>query len=236
MVSHVGQQPLPVISTLRVDFVPQREMAIRKWYSGSSHWFYHRRALPGDFDFSRRLFQLIDPQLRAVCRLLHRHGIHTTPSCQGHFHERAHFKQIWDSLQRDEELIRAEGLEVRDSTDGRPFLFRASTYELPWEQFDSFYDQAAAEQTRGYLGVLLPRHRHDIVCELHNRPFDTERVSIRFDGQLSCLLNASVFGIVAHPSDGDDGHLLWTKVAEYFYGLLSQRRPSQSFVTSRLAP
>jgi len=221
VVSHATNQAVPVISTLRADLVPHREMAIRKWYAASSRWYYHRRALPGEHDCSRRFYQLIDPQLRGICRLLHRHGVHTTPSCEGHFHGHDHFDAIWRALEREEHLIREPGVLVRDSESGREFIFRACTYELPWPSFDAFYSQAAVQQTEGYLGIILPRHHHAMVCELHNHQLRQERAWIRFDGQLSCLLGASVFAVTVQPRDPAERDRLWLRVGEYLRDIVN---------------
>lgn len=222
MVILADHQVLPIISTLRADLVSHREMAIRKWYAGSSNWYYHRRALPGEYDCSRRFYQLIDPQLRGLCRLLHRYGIHTTPSCQGHFYGRDYFERIWDALVRERDLIQTTGLKVRESSEGREFLFRACTYELPWPNFNEFYSLASTTQTQGYLGILLPREQHALVCELHNHPFHTERAAIHFDGDLSCLLGGSVFGVTVQPRDPAERDRLWQSVVEYLHAILSR--------------
>jgi hypothetical protein len=234
VVTLANDQDIPVISTLRADLVPQREMAIRKWYSASSCWYYHRRALPGEHESSRRFYQLVDPQLRNICRLLHRNGIHTTPSCQGHFHDREHYQKIWESLEREEQLIRAQGVVVRDSGGGREFVFRACTYELPWPNFEQYYSLVAVEQTQGFLGILLPRNRHAVVCELHNRPFRAKRAWIRFDGELSCLLGASVFGATVQPHDPNDRDRLWEAVGDYLHEILHTADASEHLASARI--
>jgi len=222
--------PLPTISTLHAEIVPHREMAIRRWYSASTLWYYHRRAFPGEYECTRRFYQLIDPELRELCRLLHDAGLHTTPSCQGHFHGRSHFEEVWDELERESRLIQSVGLSVKDAESGRDFLFRASTFELPWSQFAGFYRDAATHQSEGYLGILLPHDRHRVVCALHNQPFRMKNAWIRFDGELSCLLDRSLFGVTVKPRDPNERAELWLEVTRYWRGLLREESRTSASV------
>lgn len=226
---------VPTISTLRADLVPNRELAIRKWYSASPLWHYHQRGFPGDFRCDRALYQRIDPELRPICRLLHKAGIATTPSCQGHFHDRHHFQGVWDALEREESLIRSRGLIVQDSTTGREYLFRAGTYQLPWSSFPQFYEQVALQQSEGCLGILVPRDRVSVVCQMHNRPFRTGRAFIRFDGDLSCILGGSLFAATVQSRDPGDCTAQWKAVADYLREVVNATPERRRNVLSRVA-
>src|SRR5205823_11712163 len=93
---------------------------------------------------SQKFYELVDPELRDLCRLLHDAGIATTPSCQGHSYPRERFERIWDSLTTEEPQIRGEGLVVKDSENQRKYLFRDAGYNVPWQSFGHFYDEASA--------------------------------------------------------------------------------------------
>lgn len=212
----------PIITTLRADIVPHREMAIRKWYTASRLWYYHRRSMPSELQITEQLYQMIDPDLQDLCRLLHEHDIRTTPSCQGHFYDREYFREVWDELEREESAIQSEGLPIVDSESGREFTFRAETFELPWLCFEDFFAEASARQTQGYLGILLPRNRHGLVCQLHNHPYRTQRAWIRFDGELSCALGGSLFGITVQSHNPGERMQLWRNVKEYMQTILAE--------------
>ena len=195
-------------------------MAIRKWYSASPLWHFHRRAFPGEIETSRRFYHAVDPDLLELCRLLHREGIHTTPSCQGHFHSRSHFEEVWEELRREQRLIQTVGLPVTDSESGREFLFRASKFELPWATFDEFHQQASSRQREGFLGILLPRDRHALVSKLHRHPFRSRRAFIAFDGGLSCLLGGSLFYATVLANDPEECSRSWRAITEHVKSLL----------------
>src|SRR5437667_5783792 len=146
----------PTIDGLRADIVPHHQWAISKWYYANPLWYYHRRRTDEEIVTDRKFYQLVDPELRQICHLLNEAGLHTTPSCQGHFYEKQRFEHVWETLTREQSLIRADGLIVKDSETDHEFLFRRPNYSFPWKHFDDFYKQAAAHQGIGYLGVLVP--------------------------------------------------------------------------------
>ncbi|MCI0677190.1 MAG: hypothetical protein L0Y42_15620 [Phycisphaerales bacterium] len=205
----------PIITSLRADIVPHREFAGRKWFYANPLWYYHRRGQTGEINPSRKFYKLVDPELRELCHLLHDAGVHTTPSCQGHFYGRDHFKEIWHELEREQSLIQTSGLTVKDSETDSPFLFRTPTYQLPWPSFEDFYVQAASHQNIGYLGILVPHHLHTLRCRLHNDPYRTEFASICFDGELSCVLGGSLFNIFVHARYPEERHELWSLITDY---------------------
>ncbi|MFP4224134.1 MAG: hypothetical protein ACOCTI_04335 [Phycisphaeraceae bacterium] len=136
--------------------VPHWKFAATRWFRGPGQWHYHRPGLPGKASRSPRFYEQIDRDLRPLCRLIHRAGLETTPSCQGHFYPRMHFQRLWQDLRRDQELIRREGLRVRDVATDRVWIFQDPDYLLPWAEDGSFWRDASRQQGVGYLGILLP--------------------------------------------------------------------------------
>ena len=113
----------------------------------------------------------MDQSLRDVCRKLHRAGLGTLPSCEGHFHDDAYFRHLWEHLQREQDEIRSRGLVVADSETNQPFVFRNHDYRLPWASFPAFLSEISQTQSGGYLGVELhPIHRH-VARELNRHPY-----------------------------------------------------------------
>src|SRR5438067_13857656 len=130
---------LPKISGLRAGLVPHHEWAISRWFYANPIWYYHRRSAAHEICASGRFYQLVDPDLRDVCRLLNDAGIRTTPSCQGHSYPRERFETIWAELKREEEPARGPGLVVKDCENDQPYLFRDPDYLVPSASFEDFY-------------------------------------------------------------------------------------------------
>src|SRR5690242_14472195 len=102
------------ISDLSAGLLPHRQWAISRWFYANPIWYYHRRSSVHEIRLGGRFYQLIDPALRDVCRLLNDAGARTMPSCEGHSYPRERFEQIWEELRREEPLIRGHGLVVKD--------------------------------------------------------------------------------------------------------------------------
>jgi hypothetical protein len=181
-----------LITDLNVDFLPHRRWAISKWFYSNPLWYYHRPGTDERIVLNRRFYQLVDPDLRDLCRLLNERGLHTTPSCQGHFYLRDRFERIWGELRREQVAIASDGLVVKDSETDQPYLFRRADYCLPWADFDTYYAQAAEHQGTGYLGILLPPEGpplHDQLCDtagqgLHYQVESDRRTGARLGGIL----------------------------------------------------
>src|ERR1051326_6919725 len=86
---------LPAIAALDAGLVALRQFPLRKWYYASPLWYYHRPAAEHVLKRDPRFFELVDPLLRELCRIVFDAGCCTTPSCEGHFYARARFEKIW---------------------------------------------------------------------------------------------------------------------------------------------
>jgi hypothetical protein len=203
------------ITGLSAQVIPQREFPTRRWFYADPLWYYHGSAGPrppsGDV-----VFDLIDPELRDICRLLLDAGLRTTPSCQGHFYPRDHFERVWCELNREAAAIRKDGLCVRDSETDRPFLFRYPVYDLPWPDFETFWREAGAEQHKGYLGVLVPSDHEDVRNALANAPYAGRCGWMIEDAEAGQQLGAVLFSIFVAPVSPRDRAAEWAGVARYF--------------------
>ena len=121
---------------LEAGIIPLRTFPLHKWYYAKSLWFYHAPASEHRLIADPTFFELVDPQLRELCRCLLSAGLHTTPSCQGHFHSRERFRRVWDELAYEADRIRSNGLVVRDSETEAAFAFSAPDYRLAWPDFE----------------------------------------------------------------------------------------------------
>jgi|SRR5579884_612880 len=209
-----------VLTDLRADLVPHRRWAVSRWFYANPIWYYHRPTADHEIDTRGRFYQLVDPDLRELCRLLNDHGIQTTPSCQGHSYPRERFERIWDQLNREEGAIRGQGLEVKDSENQQPFLFRNPDYDLPWSSFEEFYDQATAHQNIGYLGLLIPPGRDEFIRRLEREKYQSVSTSIGRDDDLGRRLRHVVFEIVVEALDPQARSIEWVNVTEYLRGQL----------------
>ena len=141
-------------------------------------------------------------------------GLHTTPSCQGHFHGRSYFEARWEELQREAAAIRGAGLGVIDAETGARYRFRDAGYRLPWLSFESFRARSMRHQRTGYLGVLLPAGQHTLLSRL--------RAASRQDTTLHLATKHLPYGgvrllhIQIRPHDPEDGSRQWQRVQALF--------------------
>jgi hypothetical protein len=144
-----------LVSDLLVELASGDDFAARQWFYATPDWYYHRPRHQTLLRPTHDFYQLVDPDLRPICQFLHRKGLVTTPSCQGHFHSAAHLRHVYAELRAQEHAIRNGGQLVRDSENQSPALFRNPHYQLPWPTFEAFRDQVAPSQQHGTLGILV---------------------------------------------------------------------------------
>ncbi len=210
------------ITGLRADIVPHREFAIRRWFYAHPLWYYHRLADEHHLNTDPKFYQLVDPELRALCHLLLDAGLQTTPSCQGHFYPRDRFEHIWEELLREKRRIREGGLEVRDSESDRRYLFLDEAYQLPWQTFDDFFAEANPHQNKGYIGVRIPHERVEILGRLRSEPYAGVCGRIEPDAELSAMFDGDVFNIHVDPPSLLERDGEWQAITDYMRSILRQ--------------
>ena len=211
-----------VITGLRANLVPYSEFALHKWFYSSPLWYYHQPGTTHGIRANPKFYRLVDPDLRELCRILLEAGLHTTPSCQGHFYPRERFERIWDELQREARLITGEGLKVKDSETDRTHLFRDPGYQLPWSGFREFYREASSQQSHGYLGVMVPADS-PVLDRLRSEPYSSLRGRILYDDELTALLRMPLFNIYVDPSTPEERSREWMAITRYLKSILSEQ-------------
>jgi hypothetical protein len=210
-----------LITGLRAGIVDHRKWPISKWYYANSLWYYHRRRGDDEIVTNWKFYQLVDPDLRHICHLLNQAGLGTTPSCQGHFYEQQRFEHIWQVLTRERDLIRGDGLIVKDSETDRERLFKQSDYALEWRDFGAFFAEAAGHQGTGYLGVLVPREREDTV-DLFREGYRTPASEVREEPDLGRILGGFMFSMYVRTNGSAERSEEWRKLTEWVRDLLKR--------------
>ena len=145
-------------------------------------------------------------------RTLHKHGITTTPSCSGHHISERDLLKIYESLKKDEQLIRTEGLTFTDVATLKQYYYFSKNYTLPWNR-NSFLEQVALYQQKGVLGLRLGSRRKikEAICQLK-----IEGVTVENMGAIVLIL----------VDDGNAGNNknIWAKVTRHITGILSTKK------------
>jgi hypothetical protein len=203
------------ISGLKADIVPHRQWPVSKWFYANELWYYHRLGTDEEILTGRKFYQLVDDDLRELCYVLIEAGLHTTPSCQGHFYNRQRFEKIWEELLREGQAIRGAGLKMTDSETQKEYLFAEADYRLPWERFEQFYDQAGAQQGIGYIGVIVPADREDLRERIEGVSYCDAKSEITYDRILSRILRGHVFNIFVRSSGPEERGRIWKYITDW---------------------
>ena len=217
---------MTVIRGLRADLIPTHDWPLRQWFQGDCRYYHGpRRQLPplGDPKF----YRLLDPDLRPLCRLLIEAGLRTTPSCQGHFHPTHRFRRTWDQLHRERNAISGRGLVVRDAEAGQEYLFRDPAYRIPWPDFASFCAQSSADQNSGYLGILIPPDRRDILDPLRQISGRWHYLSLALDTRRQ-IFGMELFQIQVRTPDPATQSSIWRIATNLVRQALLSAAPAQS--------
>ncbi len=215
-----------MVSNLAAGLVPLNEFPLRRWYyvetaAGRPRWYYHARALEHRLRDGPRFYELIDPPLRELCRIVLRAGLFTTPSCAGHFHLPEHYRAVWSDLWRDAAAVRAAGLVVTDSENGAGWAFRNAAYELPWRDCDAFCEEVMAHQNEGYIGVIVPAERRQAAARLQAWDVANPAVRIVFENELSRLFDQQTFGVYTWTRTPTERDAVWAEVTARLRRLLA---------------
>ena len=227
-----GMRPSPVTG-LRADLVPHRQWGLCRWFYASDLWYYHRPGVAHEVRPDGKFYRLVDPDLRDLCRLLNEAGIRTTPSCQGHSYPRERFEHIWSELEKQQPLIRGDGLVVKDCENDLPYVFREMSYRIPWPSFDAFYDEAGAHQNLGYLGVLVPHHLPGIAQRLSDDHYTTRFTKLSADEDLSQIFGLPVFEVLVNAMDPQSRWAEWKAFTCYIHEII--RRTETDAVVGMLS-
>jgi hypothetical protein len=218
--------PIRSVSALRADLVPHHEWASRRWFYANPIWYYHRQSTGHEIRTGHRFYDLVDPKLREVCRLLSRAGLGTTPSCQGHSYPRERFEQIWTELNREARAIHGDGLVVRDCESDAPYLFRQPDWHVPWSSFDTFYREAAAHQNEGYLGIIVPQNQPALEERFQREPYRTRWSILALERCPPAAVPGSLFGLRVNAIDESVRDREWEGFTHYIRALLESRSVS----------
>ena len=211
---------LPPVAGLESGIIPQRTFPLRRWYYANPLWYYHAPAIEHRLRADPKFFELVDPQLRELCRCLLAAGLHTTPSCQGHFHPRRRFERVWDELLREAELIRSGGLVVRDSESDQAFSFCEPDYRLAWPDFTSFHEQAGRQQTHGYIGFAIPNARPELAARFREPRSLLEGAQIEPDAELEGIFERPFVSIHVKSRSREARDASWAAVTAHVKALL----------------
>ncbi|MGE0080074.1 MAG: hypothetical protein AB7U81_02120 [Thiohalomonadaceae bacterium] len=204
------------LTGLEAGIVPHRTWFRRQWFQGEGTRYYHRpRPLAASFAPDADFYERVDPLLRDICRHLHGRGLRTAPSCEGHFHGRAHFERLWDELQREARAITGAGLIVRDAENGRSHLFRDPRYRLPWQRFEQFFGESIVHQAWGYLGIIIPRQQGARHARLRAALREMDDAQCAFEPDATGPRDAWLLHVLVQPRDPADAARRWRGVAEW---------------------
>lgn len=209
-----------VVSGLDPGLAPLREWPLRKWYYADPLWYYHAPARTHRLSDDPKFYELVDPPLRELVRVVRAAGLATTPSCSGHFYTKGRFARIWENLERDAAAIRGAGLVLRDSETDACHLFRDAAYALPWASFAAYFEEVDRLQRGGYIGIVLPATATGLAERLRRDAFTTSLAAVRYDAELSGILGQPLFGVYVNPPALAQRETAWAAVTGYFEWVL----------------
>lgn len=131
---------------LHADFLPPDMSQLVRWWvpvRTGKNWFYYTTSetLPPGVTNTPLIY--VDPYLRPIVTALNDAGLPTFASCQGHFWTWEEFVVLYEQLVCDRDLIRGEGLLVRDLISDEVVMHQDAAYSLPsrekmWSDLKSF--------------------------------------------------------------------------------------------------
>jgi hypothetical protein len=115
-------------------------------------WYYFAQ-IPGANADKIPEYEIPEDNLKPIVDFLREKKIQITYSCQKHFcNKDKNFQAIYDSLLKDSECIKKEGLVFKNEETGEFYNFRKSDYQLPWTR-NEFIKKASEYQKRGVIGI-----------------------------------------------------------------------------------
>ena len=138
----------------RSNLIPHNQFHKGYWYkSDISKWYYFKYQdrefnIHPNFDYS-----LVDKDILSLVKLFHSKGIPTTPSCSGHELPIMYFKELYQGIIEEQNIINTSGLTLINSETGESCLFQDSNYKFEYTE-QSFLQLIQPYSQAGVLGVL----------------------------------------------------------------------------------
>ena len=182
--------------------------------------YYHQPGLTVGAAQEPQFYEQVDPALRELCRMLHRQGIHTTASCEGHDHDQKYFEQRWEGLCAEAEKIKRGELVVIESQTGSKYRFSDPGYQLPWDNLQGFLDDSLGHQSNGYIGIVLPAELNALGRSLRKEMARQGDAQVLPDRRLSRFLNRRFYHLLIHGPARAERLRQWYHITEWFRGRL----------------
>lgn len=138
------------------DFIPHKYFHKGSWLINDHNpeWYYFYPKRVNKFNYDKKFYSTLDPQLKKVVEFLHEINLDTTPSCAGHFYPEKSFEKIFNGLEKQKNKINGEGLVLQNPETGEFYKYRNSEYNLPWDK-DTFSEKGEEYQKTGCLGIKI---------------------------------------------------------------------------------
>ncbi len=204
-----------------VDIIDHKAHHQRRWFSATGRWSYHVKR--DEKERSDEAYEKGDDNLKGVCYFLHRFGVKTAASCEGHFYKKDFFEQMWKDLVKEKKVIKTKGLRMVEQEMNQSMIYYDKSFELPWKSFYHFYNQARQYVKKGYLGILIPRQQKWLYKRLKEDAYKTQKASITYEGITAREKKYYLFHVEVRGSDEHMQGAEWEKVAAYLKGCVHER-------------
>jgi len=185
-------------------------------------WYYFMKKENKNIVYDNNFLKTVDKPLRKLVKFLHQRGIRTTPSCSGHHISERNLEKIYDSLEKDKEIIRTCGLKLRDVETGKIYELKDRNYSLPWGR-EEFIEKVSTYQQKGVIGLRFKKLRNAKALVLNSR----------IDGVTIEERDGIVF-IFTNEDNKGDNRRTWreiTRMVKRAFGTTIERRPSPVLVS-----
>jgi hypothetical protein len=121
-------------------------------------WYYFMKKKNTNLISNDSFMESVDQPLKRIVKFLHDQKIRTTPSCSGHYRNKEEYKKTYNALENDKQIIRQEGLKLKDIETGKTYTYKNDVYQLPWKE-EEFLQKIMSYQHKGVLGMRLGHRR-----------------------------------------------------------------------------
>lgn len=216
---------------LSAEYIPPSLMQTMEWYApvrSGFTWFYHesRLYLPSS---TTTPTTYIDPLLRPIIRCLNEKNIETLASCQGHFYNEEDLNRIYERLKEDEEIIRTEGLLLRNLTTQEVVTYKDPNYFMP--EFGKLASELLTFSGVGYFSYLADRGDDLVLLNLTREIGRCSNTRMTFaPARNSLIVNVQV------DTKEDNHEQVWAELTTCVLGQLALVPKKRNIVRPRLDP
>jgi len=152
----------------------------QRWISDSGTIYYRKTNDPVIYKEERDIYNSIDSDMIISHMILSKNGCPSIPYKNASSKTKNAIRAEFNTLKKEEGIIRKTGVRVKSSETGEYEVFIDSKYRMPWGKFEDYFMHMEKEQEVGKMAIFVPSDKTETLNILKENKYDSSYANIAF--------------------------------------------------------